>query len=199
MYFGGTYIRQGHAGRKVGWGVHDDQEYEMVGGDQLPDFPTPVVVGDKRGRAKWTVFIPPSDDFPLEPDVYGEICRQTMEVANHVADLHNHKHVTHAAHYDYYHVDAYFMDVAEAEKRGLLPGPAGWEGGKSRGNRAGKDGSIVGENKDEMAEKEICGKSMTFVMETSDVGLGPTLMLLWMAYGLAQKEGRAFFVDDSRW
>jgi hypothetical protein len=25
------------------------------------------------------------------------------------------------------------------------------------------------------------------------------LMMLWTAYGLAQKEGREFFVDDSRW
>ncbi|KAI5861851.1 hypothetical protein GGS23DRAFT_575220 [Durotheca rogersii] len=29
--------------------------------------------------------------------------------------------------------------------------------------------------------------------------MGPTLMMLWMAYGLAQRERRAFFIDDSRW
>jgi hypothetical protein len=181
----------------VGWGIHDDQEYEMVAGDQLPDFPTPVVISDKRGRAKWTVSIPLTYDFPLEPEVYSEICRQNMEAMNHVADLHNHKHVIHAAHYDYYHVDPYFMDIADAEKHGLLPGPSEGQGSKSWGNRPGKDGSIVG--KDEMAEKEVCTKSMTFIMETSDAGLGPTLMMLWMAYGLAQKEERAFFIDDSRW
>ncbi|KAJ8122386.1 hypothetical protein ONZ43_g1405 [Nemania bipapillata] len=33
----------------------------------------------------------------------------------------------------------------------------------------------------------------------SSAGLGPTLMMLWTAYGLAQKEKRAFFIDDSRW
>jgi hypothetical protein len=40
---------------------------------------------------------------------------------------------------------------------------------------------------------------MTFVLETSDAGLGKTLMQLWTAYGLAKKEGRDFFIDDSRW
>jgi hypothetical protein len=199
MYFGFTQINLGYSRPKMGWGVHDDQEYEMVAGGQLPDFPTPVVVSDKRGRAKWTVSIPLTYDFPLEPEAYSEICRQTMEVANHVADLHNHRHVAHAAHYDYYHVDPYFMDVADAVKLGLLPGPTGRQESKSWKHRAGKDGSIVGEDKDEMAEKEICTKSMTFVLETSDAGLGPTLMMLWMTYGLAQKEERAFFVDDSRW
>jgi hypothetical protein len=184
----------------VGWSIHDDQEYEMVGEDKLPDFPTPVVVSDKRGRAKWTVSIPPSYGFPLEPEIYEAICRQNMEASNHVADLHKHKHVTHQAHYDYYHVDPYFMDVAEAEKHGMLPSPSSrassstWD---SMGNEI--DGSIVGESKDGLVDKEICEKSTTFIMESSDAGLGQTLMLLWMAYGLAQKEERAFFIDDSRW
>ncbi|KAL8713515.1 MAG: hypothetical protein Q9220_002377 [cf. Caloplaca sp. 1 TL-2023] len=46
---------------------------------------------------------------------------------------------------------------------------------------------------------ETCEKSMTFVMESVDAGLGKTLLGLWMAYGLAQEEGRAFFIDDSNW
>jgi len=36
-------------------------------------------------------------------------------------------------------------------------------------------------------------------METSDAGSENSLMGLWMSYGLAQKEDRAFFVDDTRW
>jgi hypothetical protein len=166
----------------------------MVGEDKLPDFPTPVVVSDKRGRAKWTVSIPHTYDFPLEPEIYEEICRQNMEASSHVADLRKHKHITHQAHYDYYYVDPYFMDVAEAEKHGMLPGA----GSKASG-ASGKDGSIIGENKDGLADKEICEKSMIFVMESSDAGLGQTLLMLWLAYGLALKEERAFFVDDSRW
>jgi hypothetical protein len=166
----------------------------MIGEDKLPDFPTPVVVSDKRGRAKWTVSIPHTYDFPLEPEIYEGICRQNMEASNHVADLHKYKHVTHQAHYDYYHVDPYFMDVAEAEEHGMLPGT-----GSRAGSASGSDGSIIGENKDGLVDKQICEKSMTVIMESSDAGLGRTLLMLWMAYGLAQKEERAFFVDDSRW
>lgn len=197
MYFGFSHIRLGHSVPKVGWSTYDDQEYEMVGEDKLPDFPTPVVVTDKRGRAKWTVSIPSSYDFPLQPEEYAEICRQNKEASSHVADLHKHKHVEYVAHYDYYHVDPYFMDVAEAEKHGMLADVAG---SKSWGKtKHGKAGSFVGISKDDLAKNDICKKSMTFVMETTDAGFGRTLMLLWMAYGLAQKEERAFFVDDSRW
>ena len=117
-----------------------------------------------------------------------------MEVASTVADLHSHVHREHAAHYDYYHVDQNFMDVAEAEAHGLLPGIKA----KNSVLRE-KDGSLVGENKDSLIDSEICDKTLTFVLETSDAGLGKGLMMLWTAFGLAQKEGRHFFVDDSRW
>jgi hypothetical protein len=69
------------------------------------------------------------------------------------------------------------MDVSEAEAHGMLPGSKG-----KTSMLKGQDGSVIGENK-----------------ETADAGLGKTLMMLWSAYGLAEKEGRAFFVDDSRW
>jgi hypothetical protein len=115
-----------------------------------------------------------------------------MEVANHVADLHSHMHHQHAAHFDYYHVDPYFMDVAEAESHGLLPGPKAKTSMK-------QDGTLIGENTDGLIDSEVCEKTLTFVMETHDAGLGKTLMMLWSAYGLAQKERRSFFVDDSRW
>ncbi|TVY71423.1 hypothetical protein LSUE1_G008521 [Lachnellula suecica] len=163
----------------------------MVGESELPDFPTPVVVTDKRGRAKWTVSIPPDHEFPLQQEQYAEICMQNMEVAKHVVDLHSHMHRESMAHYGYYHVDPNFMDVAEAEAHGLLPGT------KAKTNM--KQQQLVGENVDGLIESEVCEKSMTFVMETHDAGLGKTLMMLWTAYGLAQKEGRSFFVDDSRW
>lgn len=163
----------------------------MVGESELPDFPTPVVVTDRRGRAKWTVSIPPDHTFPLEPQQYLEICTQNMEVANHVADLHAHLHRPHG-HYDYYHVDPNFMDVAEAEAHGLLPGP------KAKTSMKG-DGSLIGEKKDGLIESAVCEKTMTFLLETHDAGLGKMLMMLWSAYGLAQKEGRHFFIDDSRW
>lgn len=194
LYFGFANIRLAQSVPSVGYSLQDGEEYEMVGEDMLPDYPTPVVISDKRGRAKWTVSIPPSYDFPLLPKDYADICKQSMEVATHVGDLHSHRHVQHAAHYGYYHVDANFMDVAEAIEHGMLPGVAkgGWAS-------VGKEGTMVGEVADQLVENEVCETSLTFVMETGDAGLGRTLLALWMAYGLAKKEGRAFFVDDSRW
>lgn len=180
--------------KAVGWATHSGEEYEMVGDSELPDFPTPVVISDKRGRSKWTVSIPPDYTFPLEPKQYADICQQNMEVAKHVADLHKHMSMEHAAHFDYYHVDQNFMDVAEAEAHGLLPGPKGKTNMKS-----GHDGSLIGEDKNDLISSTVCEKTMTFVLETHDAGLGKTLMQLWTAYGLAKKEGREFFIDDSRW
>ena len=106
----------------VGWATGAGDDYEMVGGAELPDFPTPVVVTDKRGRSRWSVSIPPSTSFPLEPATYADMCVQSTEVAMHVKALHSHAHREMAAHHSYYHVDPYFMDVAEAEAHGLLPG-----------------------------------------------------------------------------
>jgi hypothetical protein len=177
---------------RVGWAANAGHEYEMVGEAELPDFPTPLVLTDKRGRAKWTVSIPPDAEFPLPPKDYAEICDQNTEVAMHVAGLHAHAHKDHPAHFDYYHVDPNFMDVAEAEAHGLLPGA------KAVTSMRPQD-ALVGEHQGSLVEGKVCEKSMTFLLETADAGLGQTLLMLWTAYGLAQKEGRAFFVDDSRW
>ncbi|KAI9745449.1 MAG: hypothetical protein M1818_000983 [Claussenomyces sp. TS43310] len=178
----------------AGWSIYSKQAHEMVGDDSLPGFPTPLVISNKRGGPRWTVSIPLDYDFPLEPEVYNDICHQTEEVSEHVAELHGHKHVHHAAHYGYYHVDPYFMDVAEAEELGMLPGPRN-SGTLSRG----KDGHLVGEKGSDLVEMDVCDRSMTFVLEAGMAGLGQTLMMLWSAYGLAMKEERAFFVDDSKW
>ncbi len=159
----------------VGWEYHGSDRFEMVGDTELPDFPTPVIVTDRRGRAKWTISIPPGLPFPLAPKQYVEMCQQAHEVSQSVEDLHAHLHRTHAAHYAYYRVDPNFIDVNEAEKLALLPSRA------------------------EESAEEVCERSMTVVLETSDAGMGRTLMMLWMAYGLAEKEGRHFFVDDLRW
>ncbi|KAG9235999.1 hypothetical protein BJ875DRAFT_249614 [Amylocarpus encephaloides] len=190
LYLAFTILRR-HPVESVGWATGSGEQYEMVGDTELPDFPTPVVITDKRGRAKWTVSIPPDHEFPLEPKQYSDICSQNMEVATHVADLHTHMHKEHAAHYGYYHVDSNFMDVDEAQAHGLLPGP--------KAQKSMKDASLIGENTDGLIVSDVCEKSMTFVLETQDAGLGKTLMMLWTAYGLAKKEGRDFFIDDSRW
>ncbi|KAH8591388.1 hypothetical protein B0O99DRAFT_519681 [Bisporella sp. PMI_857] len=189
-YLGYSMVRSNGTIEKVGWANHAGEEYEMVGDSELPDFPTPVVVTDKKGRTKWTVSIPPSHAFPLEPKQYAEICMQNMEVAQHVADLHAHKHKQHGM-YDYYRVDPNFMDVHEAETHGLLPGP--------KAKTSMREESLVGETQGSLIENAVCEKSLTFVMESGDAGMGKTLMMLWTAYGLAKKEEREFFIDDSRW
>jgi len=191
LYCGFTQYRPERSIEKVGWANHAGEEFEMVGDSELPDFPTPVVVTDKKGRAKWTVSIPPDHEFPLAPKMYAEICQQNMEVSMHVEDLHAHSKKVHTAHYAYYRVDPNFMDVAEAEAHGLLPGP------KAR-TRMHEDG-LVGEEQNSLIETEVCARSLTFLLETGDAGLGKTLLMLWTAYGLAKKEKREFFLDDSRW
>ncbi|KAJ0161308.1 hypothetical protein CTA2_6448 [Colletotrichum tanaceti] len=175
--------------------THED--FEMVGQDDLPAFPTPIVITDHSGKSKWTVSIPPSYDFPLSVKEYGDMCSKCREVAARVRDMRHRTQMPdqnllgHQA-----PADPYFVDVGEAQKSGLLPDIANsrWP---SKGQ--GRDGALVGENKDSLVEKPVCQSSMTFVLETADAGIGHTIMHLWTFYGLAQRQGRAFFIDDSRW
>ncbi|KAI9840661.1 MAG: hypothetical protein M1837_001385 [Sclerophora amabilis] len=191
----------------VSYKAHDGEIYEIVGDDALPDYPSPVVVTDKQGRPKWTVSIPPTLDFPLRPEAYAHICTQSMDLAGHVSGMRGHGVGSHhhAGHFGYYHVDKNFMDVDEAEKHGMLPGVGA---GNARDHTiwdsmVGSKGDLLGVENDqahpEQAARTVCKTSLTFAMETSDAGMGKTLMSLWMSYGLAKKEGRAFFIDDTNW
>lgn len=166
----------------LGYQSTDGKSYEIVGEDTLPNHPTPVVVTDHTGRSKWTVSIPQRLDFPLPPSDYADICAQAQDVSQHVADLKAHRDPqnppVHAGHHSYYYNDAHFVDVAEAQENDLLPRPS---------------------HVSASAPARICPSSLTYVLESASGGLAPTLMGLWLAYGLAQHEGRAFFIDDSRW
>lgn len=170
--------------------------YEIVGEDQLPEHPTPFAVTDQRGRERWTVSIPPHRDFPLNPSEYREICMRAREVAEHVEDAKtgNTEH-KHAAHHGYYYSDPNYMEIDDAQLHGLLPGAERkhdvWA------EMLGADAVL--ESIAPGGKKKTCDKSLTYVLETDDAGLGATLMGLWMAYGLAQKEERAFFIDDTNW
>ncbi|KAI1118825.1 hypothetical protein F5Y14DRAFT_446638 [Nemania sp. NC0429] len=180
----------------IRWALKDGEEYEMVGQNELPEFPTPIVVTDRHGKPKWTVSIPPTSQFPLPLEEYSEICTKCQEVAAHVRELRGQSQLSRWAHQDYYYEDPSFVDVREAEKAGLLPGI----GGDTRAATSKtQDSHLLGQRMDGAADMETCPTSMTFVLESSDAGLGPTLMMLWTAYGLAQKEKRSFFIDDSRW
>ncbi|KAI9880654.1 MAG: hypothetical protein M1830_001658 [Pleopsidium flavum] len=184
---------------------NDGEAYEIVGDDALPQQPSPVMVTDRRGRVKWTISIPPTFDFPLQPKEHFDICAQSTDVARHVAELKSHgSGHRHGDHFGYYHIDPNFMDVAEAEDHGMLPRPKSKQAQSIWEAVAGKQ-----EEKDSMSEdlesmrsrgrNPVCVRSLTYVMETSDAGFGKTLMGLWMSYGLAKIEGRAFFIDDANW
>lgn len=205
-YLAGKSIRQ-HAAQVsmpeiVAWarGGEDETQYEMIGQDDLPDFPTPIVVTDRRGRARWTVSIPPNYGFPLAPREYVDICAKCREVSSRVARMRSHYSPMTAA-IDQISLmgsgtsspdnDRYFLDVGDAERQGFLPG--------TRGKVPGRVGELLGVDGHSLVEKKMCKSSLTFVLESDDAGLGNTLMALWMAYGLAQREGRAFFVEDARW
>lgn len=163
-------------------GSSDPPRYEMVPDSALPDEPAAIIVTDALGKNRWTVSIPQSYAFPLKPHYYREICTQVDEISVHLAEL-GVASKFRTRHLDYYHEDPNFIDVSEAERQGLL--------GHARAG-SGDDGSKGG-------AQRVCKQSLTYVLETSDAGLGSSLMGLWMAYGLAKKEGRSFFVDDSRW
>lgn len=172
----------------------------MVAKDDLPDFPTPIIVTDNKGRTRWTVSIPHTSNFPLAINQYSDICAKCREVSAQVQALRSHKHslpqtiLTLSSSHE--PEDRHFIDVREAERAGLLPGLAGQS---SKLSKAVRHGNLIGESEDSFPEKPACQTSMTFVLESADAGMGKTMMMLWTAYGMAQNEGRAFFIDDSRW
>ncbi|KAI9792073.1 MAG: hypothetical protein M1816_003055 [Peltula sp. TS41687] len=167
----------------IGYATHDQKAYQIVGEENtLDNHPSPIMVTDRRGRSKWTISIPPELEFPLHPKHYVEMCLASMKMAKRVDELKSHTpHNNHVVgHHSYYYVDPNFMDVSEAEKHGLLP-----IGEPSRSRN--------------WESKNTCRKSLTYVLESSNAGLGNVLLSLWLAYGLARKEGRAFFIDDTNW
>lgn len=181
----------------------DGASAELIGGYALPQEPTPVIVVDKQGKSKWIVSIPPSYQFPLKPSIYASICSESENISRHLAELKSHPGLPgHGEHFDYYHIDRTFMDVAEAEESGLLPGSNREESTNDWKTITDRDEDVMSgkfEVKRPSREQKVCERSLTYVMETGDAGFGKTLMGLWLSYGLAQKEGRAFFVDHRHW
>lgn len=156
----------------------DGRAYEIVGDDTLPDHPTPVVVIDHKGRSKWTISIPQRLNFPLKASDYYDICAQAQDVSQHVADLKSYHDSETAHHSYYYYIDPHFIDTAEAQDNDMLPRPS---------------------HASPTDKSRVCSRSLTYVLDSSSGGLAPTLMGLWLAYSLAKKEDRAFFIDDTRW
>lgn len=90
--------------------------------------------------------------------------------------------------------DPHFVDVRESQQHGFLPQFAGED---SRLYKQIHPGKLIGESP--KGDEPVCQTSMTFVLESVDAGIGKTLMMLWTAYAVAVREGRGFFIDDTRW
>lgn len=184
--------------------LHHNSEdvYHLAQNDTLPERPAAVILTDAKGRRRWTICIPSQYDFPLLPDVYKELCQEASAVSMLLQEGRKHGTTDTLALLGTrgsIHKDDAFIDVAEAEHQDLIPKswplmPLGI------GPVLLQDGN-TSENQLEISEDDLllCDRSLTFVMESSDAGLGSTLLGLWLAYGLAVKDDRAFFIDDARW
>jgi hypothetical protein len=141
----------------------------------LPSEPTALMIVDGAGAQKWTVSIPSDAPFPLKPGQYQDICTKSEALSGGFSQRSRLERVKDWRKKSaYYRDEPAYLDIAEAQRTGVLP--------------AGHP-----------ASNQTCASSMTFSMTSDDVSFGKTLLMLWMSYGLAKKEGRAFFVDDSQW
>ena len=170
--------------------IDDGRSYGLSQATDLNAHVGPLIVQDQFGRKRWTMNIPRDFIFPLSPVRYRDMCKQSEDVSAAVMeDTRRHSRIIGRGlsgyGQSYYANDKGYLDVEDAEKAGL-----------QAPNRASPI-STVGQST--QATENVCDRSLTFVLESEEVGFGHSLMLLWMGYGLAKKEGRAFFVDDTRW
>lgn len=166
-----------------------EENYTLVEDGVSLESPMPVVISDKQGIPKWTISLPSKLEYPLKPSEYGDICHRSNDLARRLRHVNSRNGFQQTqAPQDYYYVDPYFMDIVEAEEHGLLP--------TGDDETMLEDGSTI---KHTGGKGTRCEKSLTYILETPDAGIGKTLMGLWTAYGLAKEEGRAFFIDDSHW
>jgi hypothetical protein len=188
-------LRQLYTNSQQAVSYEDDnaEEWEMVGGSHLPQEPSALALQDVKGKMRWTVSIPSNYEFPLKPAQYREICHQSMELSQTLSQEAQAQAGFAKRMLNYNQQDQYYIDIHEAEEQGLLPPSK--VAGRPKGfveDEAIKDGlSTEG--------LKICDRTLTYVMETDDAGFGNTLMRVWMSYGLAKAENRAFFIDDTRW
>ncbi|KAK5173400.1 uncharacterized protein LTR77_002081 [Saxophila tyrrhenica] len=125
------------------------------------------------GRAKWTNAIPSERAFPLHGDEYQQLCKQGDVLRERIA---RQSPLVRAKEWRRkYSLDHTYMDVDEAELTGALPAS------------------------ETASDEDVCDRSMTFVLGADDASFGKSILMLWLSYGLAKKEGRAFFIDDTNW
>ncbi|KAL8829857.1 MAG: hypothetical protein Q9191_001769 [Dirinaria sp. TL-2023a] len=173
-----------------------DRSYEV---DRSSDRPAPRVISDMPGAPRWMLFLPPQLAYPLKPSVYADVCQRSHSLSTRLrqSTLGSAKSQESQS---YYARDPTFVDIGETTEYGQVHAVKANEGLASQKPLVNEHSKET-KTKIGLASEEgtLCEKSLTYVLETTDAGLGKTLMGLWLSYGLAEKEGRAFFVDDSHW
>ncbi|KAM7207704.1 hypothetical protein V8F20_001971 [Naviculisporaceae sp. PSN 640] len=166
------------------WAPEKHLSLEMLENEAKPKSPAAVAITDKNGQSKWTVSIPQTHEFPLAMGGYARLCAECRELSDKIRKENSRDHSLTSSYleFGFGSSDSGFIDVRDAQRNGYIPSSE--QDGRGTTQEPGMP---------------LCTKSLTVVLESADAGIGSTLMMLWTAYGLAQKEGRAFFVDDTRW
>ncbi len=155
------------------------QQFQQIPKAESESWPTSVhavAVTDAAGGQRWTVAAPSDQTFPISRHQQESICTESEALRDEIIQgsrLMRAKQWRSRSHY--YAFDNTFLEVDRAETIGALP------------------------VRDDIQSGPACDRSMTFVLEEDDASFGNILLLLWLSYGLATREGRAFFIDDSRW
>lgn len=156
---------------------------------RLPDAAGPVEFLDGHGRQRWTVYIPHETNGILQSSKYRSIYHASKQVSSRISAspggylapsrIHHRKFINKCDE------DLSFMDPMEAHQLGILPN-----------TDAGPEATDL-----ERTPKNatVCASSLTFVLGARDVAFGKSLLALWLAYGVAKEEGRAFFLEDAMW
>ncbi|KAK1059363.1 hypothetical protein LTR74_012674 [Friedmanniomyces endolithicus] len=140
--------------------------------------PGSVLVHDAPAQPKWTVLIPENSSVPLDDTQYADICgkgevlRENLVRNTRIGRLLNLPRRT-----TYYTRDWTYLDVSALGATGAS--------------------SLVLPDADE--PKKVCSTSLTFVLDANESSFGKSMLMLWLSYGLAMREGRAFFIDDTQW
>ena len=171
--------------------------YHVVGEESSLQGPTPVLIANSKGKPKYSISLPQQLEFPLKPSEYRNICSASHDISHRL------KHQNSRSGYGqskafkghYQKIDLNFMDVREAENHGIFPIKNNYRVSDATHTR-NLDGGM---QKHSTSDGQSCEKTLTYVLETTDAGIGKTLLGLWLSYGLAKEEDRAFFIDDSNW